>query len=407
MTDLTKKTDPPQTTADAEAMRLVHGIDRTRADLSTTLAALEARLEPSVLRGQVGTELQNVEDRVRVVVRDQMDEAKTLVRGELNEAKTLVHGELIEAKTILRGELNEARKLLRVELNEAEHKVKTGLADARSAVKKDLNDAVTDAKKSVRAATLGKVEDLATNIGDKMNDTRDTLVDTIRNNPLPAALMGFGFAWLLMNRSSASRGAYPRARVGPSRERHGLRNDNLEEAGAAFRQAGAAAGDAAHQARDFLGDGVRQASESVSDTFHDASDRVGQVATRVSEKASVVAHKASDTASHLAHKASDAGTYAADGVRAGAKRAEQEFRGALRDNPVALGAAALTLGAVVGFALPRTEGEDTFMGEARDRVLDRAGEAAHDAVESVALLVERAPDGAKAQPANGMPSLGG
>jgi hypothetical protein len=245
-------------------------------------------------------------------------------------------------------------------------------------------------------------------MGDKMNDTRDTLVDTIRNNPLPAALMGFGFAWLLMNRStSASKGAFPRARVGPFRERHGLRNDDLEEAGAGMRQAKAAAGDAAHQARDFLGDGVRQASESVSDTFHEASDRVGEVATRVSEKASIVAHKASDAASTLANKASDAGTHAADGVRAGAKRAEQEFRGVLRDNPVALGAAALTLGAVVGFALPRTEREDTFMGEARDRVLDRAGEAAHDAVESVALLVERAPDGAKAQPANGMPSLGG
>ena len=39
-----------------------------------------------------------------------------------------------------------------------------------------------------------------------MNDTRDTLVDTVRRNPIPAALAGIGIAWLLMNRSSSNRG---------------------------------------------------------------------------------------------------------------------------------------------------------------------------------------------------------
>lgn len=380
MTDLVKKeAGPPQTAADIEATRLVHGIDRTRADLSATLAALEARLDPSGLREQVGAELQHVEERVRVVVRDQMGEAKTLVQGELLEA----------------------RRLLRAEMNEAERKVKTGLAEARIAVKKDLKDAVSDAKQSVRAATLGKVEDLATDIGDKMNDTRDTLVDTIRSNPLPAAMVGVGFAWLLMNRSSSASDPLRGRRA----ERHGLRGEGaVQQASTALHRAGDSVGDAVHHARDVVGDGVHQASQSASSALHDLSDRVGHAATRVSEQATVVAHKASDAASRLAHKAGDAGTQAADGIRQGARRVEQEFQGALRDNPAALGAAALALGAVVGFALPRTDGEDSLMGETRDRVLDRTGEAAHDAAASVARLVGKAPEG-RALQADGAPNL--
>jgi hypothetical protein len=37
-----------------------------------------------------------------------------------------------------------------------------------------------------------------------MNDVRDSLIDTIRQNPLPATLAGVGIGWLLMNRSRSA-----------------------------------------------------------------------------------------------------------------------------------------------------------------------------------------------------------
>ena len=51
-----------------------------------------------------------------------------------------------------------------------------------------------------------------------MNDTRESLVETIRQNPIPAAFAGIGIAWLLMNRSSRQRrgpsqASYPRVSV--------------------------------------------------------------------------------------------------------------------------------------------------------------------------------------------------
>ncbi len=344
--------DKPQGTAqpsvvdtDPDTLLIKQEIEKTRASMSKTIAALEARLKPADLRQQLGVELQHVEERVRVVVREQMDDA--------------------------------------------EAKVKRGLFDAKESVKADLQQAFDGAKQSVRAATLGKVEDLATDIGDTMNDTRDTLVDTIRQNPIPVALVGVGLVWLLMNRSNKTK----RSRALEAHQ-YGPPDGHQTSVGHASNGAGHVLHDVQHAARNVVGDmsaGVGHASATVRD-----------VARQATGAASNALHDASEFAGHALHGASDlagqAGGAVTDAVRAGrqgAHRAEQGFQTTLQENPLALGAAALALGAVVGFTLPRTRGEDALMGEARDRVLHRAGEAAQEAATSVSHFTEQALESAK------------
>ena len=48
------------------------------------------------------------------------------------------------------------------------------------------------AKGAVRDATVGRVQDMASNVTDTARETGATLMDTIRENPLPAALVGIG-----------------------------------------------------------------------------------------------------------------------------------------------------------------------------------------------------------------------
>src|SRR6476660_1165345 len=55
------------------------------------------------------------------------------------------------------------------------------------------------AKDAVRDATVGRVQDMASNITDTARDTGSTLMDTIRENPLPAALVGIGVGWLFLS----------------------------------------------------------------------------------------------------------------------------------------------------------------------------------------------------------------
>ena len=73
-----------------------------------------------------------------------------------------------------------------------------------------------------------------------------------------------------------------------------------------------------------------------------------------------------------------------------ARRVEQQAERTFLDNPLAVGAAVLAVGAVVGLSLPRSRREDQLMGETRDRLLQGAQGAAHDAAIAVRHLGEEA-----------------
>jgi uncharacterized protein DUF3618 len=331
--------------SDSELQQLEGEIEQTRSEMSATIGAIENRLTPE----RVGTELKQVEERVRAVV----------------------HDELVEAKQLVKDELLEAKNLLREEVDHVEEKLKRGLGEARDAVKEDVKEAITGAKRAVRAATLGKVEDLATNIGDKMNETRDTLVDTVRNNPIPAGLVGVGLVWLLMNRSKS--------------KQNGGREMN-RDGGRFMDTVGSALGDA--------GNGVSRVAHRVGDaassSFRHASDAASHAAAGVTDSASALVHDATRTASHLYDQASEAASSVADSTKRNVRNVEQALQDQLHENPLALGAAALAVGAVVGFALPRSQKEDALMGDARDRLLHQAGDLAHDAAGSAARLADQA-----------------
>ena len=72
------------------------------------------------------------------------------------------------------------------------------------------------------------------------------------------------------------------------------------------------------------------------------------------------------------------------------RTSEQIVQRQLRERPLAVGAAAVAIGTMVGCALPHTDAEDQLMGETRDSVLYRAGDAVHEAAESVSDLTEKA-----------------
>ncbi len=413
------------TDRNGDTERLEQGIAQTRASMSSTLAALEQKLNPAELHQKVGAELEHIEGRV-----------KALVKEELAEAKALVKEELVVAQGYIREEMNEA-----------ELKIKRGLVEAKESVKDELKDAYEGAKKNVRAATLGKVEDLATDVGDKMNETKDTLIETIRNNPLPAAVMGAGLVWLLMSRSrdasDRKRGTGPGGRrseafgqfgyAGESRgdaastQGGGMFDDAASAATGGLHKATAAVASVAHDARDLAGrvatstsdgashlahkvgeaaSGIAQgASGAASTVAEGASDAASAIAHGASDAASAIAHGASGAATAIAHGASDAATYVSDHARQGYRGVERTYADTLRDNPLLLGGIALGVGAALGLALPSTSGEDKVLGAARDRVVARVGVAAHDAAESVVHLAEQTSE--KAKRALGPDSTGG
>jgi ElaB/YqjD/DUF883 family membrane-anchored ribosome-binding protein len=91
-----------------------------------------------------------------------------------------------------------------------------------------------------------------------------------------------------------------------------------------------------------------------------------------------------DRAQEMAHNV-------ADQTRRKARRAEDQFR----ENPLAMGAAAVALGMAAGLAIPETSKESELMGDARDRIAGKVREAASGTKDKVEQVVERVADQAQ------------
>jgi ElaB/YqjD/DUF883 family membrane-anchored ribosome-binding protein len=204
------------------------------------------------------------------------------------------------------------------------------------------------AKDRVKEATVGKAQEAGSGV-----------MGTIRANPLPAALTGIGLGWLLVNarRQSSAQGSY---RVGAYPYDYPPR---YEVPGAD----GPSTGQAVERAR----------------------DRAGETATQVQDKAGQVASQAQDRVSRLGNQA-----------RYQAQRASGGFQRMLQENPLAVGALGVGVGAAVGLAIPETTREHEVMGEARDTFVEKAQEKAQDAQERVQQVAQEAQNAAQQEAEN-------
>jgi ElaB/YqjD/DUF883 family membrane-anchored ribosome-binding protein len=253
-------------------------------------------------------------------------------------------------------------------------------------VKEQVREQFHEAKATVREATIGKAEEMVRNAGDTINEARYSLMETIRDNPIPAAMVGIGLGWLFMNRRSApSRGSmryrdeirYRGARPYYTDE-YGYASDSMYPSGQ--HRSG---GGMVEQGQRAVGETFQRAQETAGEVVNRAQQRVGDVTDKAQETVGNVVSQAQETAGNVVSQAQETAGYIADQAQYQAQRVEERFKQTLYENPLAVGAVALALGTAVGFTLPQTERENELLGEARDNLIDRAQEVAQDTVEKV------------------------
>jgi gas vesicle protein len=263
-------------------------------------------------------------------------------------------------------------------------------------VKDQVREQFHDVKATVREATIGKAEDMVRNVGDTLDDARYGLMETIRQNPMPAALVGIGLGWLFMNKRSAPSRRYARyneqARYyreaqpyyGYQQGYTGRVNTYVDSDGNDWADNGErGAKRALHQVQETAGNVVNRAQETVGTLADRTQETVGTIAGRTQETVGNVVSQAQETASSVANQTQEAVGYVADQAQYQAQRLEDRFQRALQQNPLGVGAVALAIGTAVGFSLPQTERENELLGEARDSLIDRAQEVAQDTLEKV------------------------
>lgn len=228
---------------------------------------------------------------------------------------------------------------------------------------------------------------------------------SVRDNPVPIALIGVGVAWLMMSGGRDRRSDwddYPAIRTGSSSRYHtdeadlsgewassgSTRSASLAEPGLASR-----IGSAGSSAGESVRDSVTGAAKSVGDTVSGAASRVGEkvssAASRVREKVSGATGRARGMASGASGRLGGLKDDVRARVTALPDVTRQRANRMLDDQPLVLGAVGIAIGAAIGAALPTTRREDELMGEMRDQLLESAKSGASEQMDSVKESAQR------------------
>lgn len=225
-----------------------------------------------------------------------------------------------------------------------------------------------EATAKIREQTVGRVEQLTDSASDTMKGASTDVFESIKNNPLPAALAAIGLGWLFMEsrNQSQNRANYQGYRGQRKLNRYDPydRFDNYD-----YRYAG----EERNESRDYSpssgrspADRARQAAGGVQDK---AEQAVGQAQDKVSDMTDQLQGKAQDLASSaqdFAGQAQDQVQQWAGAAQDQAYRVRSRFEDMMDEKPLLIGAAAMALGAAIGMSLPSTEKEDQLVGSMRD-----------------------------------------
>jgi len=244
----------------------------------------------------------------------------------------------------------------------------------REQVKDQVREQIQEVKATVRQATIGKAEDMVRNAGDTLDEARYGLMETIRQNPIPAALVGIGLGWLFMNRQSAPDRRY---------SRYNDQTSYYRESQPHYGDRQGYTGRTSAYADTYATNWDDQGQQSTQGTLHRVQEAAGNVVNRAQDTVGTLADRTQETASNVASQTQEAVGYIADRAQYQARRVEDRFQHTLYENPLAVGAVALAVGTAVGFSLPQTQRENELLGEARDTLIDRAQEVAQDTLEKV------------------------
>ncbi|MCU1386302.1 MAG: hypothetical protein JWL71_4999 [Acidobacteria bacterium] len=234
-----------------------------------------------------------------------------------------------------------------------------------------------EAKETVREATVGKVNSMMNNAGRSASG----MIDKIKEHPISAAMIGAGAWWLINKLPDSGRSSYAStygsssgsygssssygSSTSPYARQYGnfnaggrMRDDDLGSSGSTSYGQGATGGASYGQG---LGEMARDATDAVADYSSRGRERVSDLADQT----------------------------------------ERQFDRWIRDNPLAVGAAAVAIGAAIGMALPETQRERELIGETRDRLVGKAKEAATQKVEQVASSLPGGDTGASGSAGSG------
>lgn len=265
----------------------------------------------------------------------------------------------------LKAQIEETRSQMGETIDALQEKL--SFSNVSDQVSETVSNAIETAKDSIYDATIGKAVEFMKSAGDGISNSG--VVRTVKRNPFPLLLIGVGAGLLAYqsysggrSRRSRSSGRYLSGRYDAEYGRsEGM---NLGESGTGESYTGKAY----NRISDTASGAYQSVTGAVSNAYEGVSGKLGDVYSSAGD----VANRALDTAGEYKDKAYETYDYYID------------------ENPLAVGAVALAVGAAVGLAIPATRFEGRVMGEARENLLHKAQDVAGDLVDRAKQVASEA-----------------
>jgi phage-related protein len=249
----------------------------------------------------------------------------------------------------------------------------------KEGVSEHISNAVETAKDAVYEATIGKAENFMqtvtkglSNVSESMGEAGTYVVSSARRNPLPLALIGLGIGMLLMQSRSTSSYTNGGRRKGNNRggnEGNSTFRQVASTTTGALSSAQKAVGNVAGTAYEGVGNVAGTAYQGVTNAAGTAYEGVANAATSAYQGVTSLASTTGEQVQHLT------------------RRAQTQYEQTLEENPLAIGAIALAVGAIVGLSIPSTQYENEWMGDSRENLVQSVEGAAREAFEKAQDVV--------------------
>lgn len=263
----------------------------------------------------------------------------------------------------IKGQIEETRKEMGETIDAIQDRL--SFSNISEQVTDHVNHAVETAKGAVYEATIGKAADMMKNLTSELSNT--SIVKQAKENPLPFILIGAG-AGLLAYQGFKGNGRSRRHEFSSATDsRASITDSAADKVGTLTDTAGRKLDDVAGSVTDVAGSAYEKVAGAVDHVYTGVGDAAGRAYEKVGELRST---------------------------------AVDQYDHYMDENPLAVGAVALALGAAVGLAIPATQYEGQLMGDARQGLLEKAQTTASHLLdktkEAVSEVGRNATDQAKA-----------
>lgn len=208
-------------------------------------------------------------------------------------------------------------------------------------------------KAEVKSAAREQLETAKENVRFKAEQWQRKATERIINNPIPAVMVGVGLMWLFTKAADSTS-----ERDHGGRYRGSYSYDSPEDWPVYAPED--KSGRIPHPQQRSQ-EQKRMGSTNAPPSGQPIGEQVSQWADRAQDSLEDWKTSASSYADQIGSSAKERG-----------QRVQGEFQRYLQDNPLTVGTVTLAIGAAIGLSLPRTEKEDQWLGETRDKFMDQA-----------------------------------